>query len=176
MRCKVGDLGKKLLAMSEVDAGGCLIWSGSKSTKGYGRVWWEGRLHQAHRASYTANVGAIPEGLHVLHRCDNPSCINHEHLFLGTNLDNVQDKVAKGRLPSGESRANAKLTEAAVLEIRKSPLGKKSLAKLYGVCPTVILEVRRGKRWPHVRDPGDDARDESLSWLPVPSREEVSAC
>lgn len=174
MNCKPGDLAKKIAAMSAPSPTGCLIWAGSKTGKGYGRIWWDGRLHAAHRMAYVTHIGPIGDA-HVLHRCDNPSCVNHEHLFLGSNLDNVRDKIAKGRLPMGEARSNAKLTNEAVTAIRRSPLGKKALAKIYGVCPTVILEVRRGIRWPHVRDPGEDAQDETIQWLPVPTKEGVPA-
>lgn len=165
----------KLSSCSEADNSGCINWVKSKSKKGYGRIWWKGKLQQAHRMSYEAFVGDIPINLHVLHKCDNPSCINPEHLFVGTNKDNVIDKCAKNRILRGEKRINAKLNDQAVIEIRSSQLGKKKLSKIYGVCPTVILEVKRGIRWPHVRDPGDDARDETLEWLPIPSKEKEHA-
>lgn len=172
MNCKPGmeAIAAKVLSWSgRIVDGHCWIWEGSKSTKGYGRMWWMGKLHAAHRMAYEAWHGPIPEGLHVLHSCDNPSCVNPEHLWVGTNQQNVEDKCFKNRIPRGEARANSKLTEQAVREIRSSSEGKKALAKRYGVCPTVILEVKRGIRWPHVRDPGDDATDEMVQLLGKPS-------
>ena len=150
LNCKLGNLAAKLLAYSVERESGCREWVRDRSRKGYGRLWWAGKLHQAHRKAFEAFNGPIPGGMHVLHRCDNPSCVNPGHLFLGTNDDNVRDKLAKGRLPRGEARMNAKLTEEAVRAIRASSEGKKVLARRFGVCPTVILGVRRGERWPHV--------------------------
>ena len=81
---------------------GCWIWEGTRERKGYGRL---GRGHSsgqllAHRASYELFVGPIPDGMMVLHRCDIPSCVNPEHLFIGTAADNARDEVAKGRNPN----------------------------------------------------------------------------
>jgi hypothetical protein len=77
---------------------GCWIWSGSKKGgNGYGRVSYEGEYIGAHRGSYIAHVGVIPEGMLVLHRCDNRLCVNPEHLFIGTQSDNIQDMLKKGR-------------------------------------------------------------------------------
>lgn len=140
----------RLARRSALMPSGCIEWQGSRSAKGYGRMWVGRKCKQAHRVAFELDVGSIPDGLQVLHRCDNPPCVNPAHLFTGTNLDNVRDKLAKGRLPRGELRINAKLTDQAVREIRASEFGKKRLAKIYGVCPTVILEVKRCLRWPHI--------------------------
>src|ERR1035437_1111838 len=77
-------------------ANGCHIWTGAKDGKGYGVFFADGCC-KAHRWAYQKLYGPIPKGLHVLHHCDNPSCINIKHLFLGTQLDNVKDMIAKGR-------------------------------------------------------------------------------
>lgn len=84
---------------------GCREWQRCRSPKGYGQLGFRGRQMHAHRASYEVFIGPIPAGLWVLHKCDNPPCINPEHLFLGTNADNVADKVAKGRAtaPTGDA-------------------------------------------------------------------------
>jgi hypothetical protein len=107
----------------------CWEWQGFKDRWGYGRTKMEGQ-QLAHRAAYVIAHGAIPDGMCVLHRCDNPPCCNPDHLFLGTVADNNADMVAKGRhfVPSpcgyspllcGERNSQAKLTDFQVSEIRR---------------------------------------------------------
>jgi len=76
---------------------GCWLWLGSTNAKGYAHLKYNNRQQRANRFSWTAYNGEIPPGLHVLHRCDNRLCVNPDHLFLGTNQDNVDDRVNKGR-------------------------------------------------------------------------------
>lgn len=83
--------------------GRCLEWSGYRDRKGYGQLRHAGRTRFAHRVAWSAANGPIPDGLCVLHRCDNPSCVRADHLFLGTNADNVRDRDAKGRTPRGDA-------------------------------------------------------------------------
>jgi hypothetical protein len=86
------------LLLERIEKGeGCWLWTGAIGTKGYGRVQYRGQLWTASRAVYNEFVGPIPAGMWVLHRCDNPPCVNPAHLFLGTHTDNVRDAVAKGR-------------------------------------------------------------------------------
>jgi hypothetical protein len=75
----------------------CWIWLAAKSPQGYGHFFFNGRVDKAHRASWEIHNGAIPDDLMVLHKCDNPRCVNPEHLFLGTHQDNADDKMRKGR-------------------------------------------------------------------------------
>lgn len=75
----------------------CWEWMAAKNSKGYGTRWHNGKLHKAHRVAWSEEHGAIPVGMMVLHRCDNPSCVRLEHLFLGTDDDNKADMIAKGR-------------------------------------------------------------------------------
>jgi len=96
--------------------GGCWEWSASKHRQGYGRIRLgkkEGKTVQAHRVSYELFIGEIPSEKLVCHRCDNPSCVNPDHLFLGTHKDNMIDKYKKGRqgiLPTGEDHWTHKRT------------------------------------------------------------------
>jgi len=132
-------------------SGQCREWLGAKSTKGYGRLMWKGRARFAHRLAYTEYIGPIPDGLHVLHSCDNPSCVNDEHFFLGTNADNVADKVTKGRAAKPEIRGErhrcAKLTEAQVLAIRADARTQAVIAAEYGVTRENISQIKLLKGW-----------------------------
>lgn len=101
--------------LTPVPESGCLLWFGHWGHKGYGRIH-SVRLggQQAHRFAWELKNGPIPDGIHVLHKCDTPPFCNPDHLFLGTNLDNVADKIRKGRQgrASGEVNRSAKLCEA----------------------------------------------------------------
>lgn len=79
------------------DPNGCWIWIGGKTSDGYGKFYLNGIKRRAHRVAWVIRNGQIPEGLNVLHNCDNPSCVNPDHLFLGTQIDNIIDMVSKGR-------------------------------------------------------------------------------
>lgn len=117
---------------------------------GYGRESRDGKRYASHRLAYADAYGPIPAGLHVCHRCDNPSCVNPEHLFLGTDTDNQADKKAKGRACRGETRPLARLTAQAVAEIRQSSRSGRQLAKEYGVDRTTVDRARRVETWSHV--------------------------
>lgn len=128
---------------------GCIEWHGSANAKGYGMMVYKGRIHAAHRVSWQEHKGEIPAGLLVLHRCDNPKCVNPEHLFLGTNQDNMDDMKQKGRqfTPRGEEHKRSKLTWDAVRDIRSSGESARSLAAKYGVSDMTIYYVKTGKGW-----------------------------
>lgn len=95
---------------------GCWIWTGRIQTAGYGVT---RRRTLAHREAWERLIGRIPSGLYVLHRCDVKLCINPEHLFLGTQLDNIQDCSRKGKMPRGSAHGNNRLTPETVQEIRR---------------------------------------------------------
>jgi hypothetical protein len=131
----------------------CWVWTGFKQ-KGYGVVWVDGKNVRAHRASWEMANGQIPDELKVLHKCDNPSCVNPEHLFLGTDKDNAQDKVQKGRAfvgdKRGEKAGKAKLTNEIVMAIRSDSGPYLPLANLYQVDLSTISDIKRRKTWAHI--------------------------
>ncbi|QHP90599.1 HNH endonuclease signature motif containing protein [Burkholderia glumae] len=133
---------------------GCWIWDGYVDSKmGYGMFWMDGAMRLAHRAAYELFFGAAPGDLHVLHRCDIPSCVNPDHLWLGTNDDNVRDKVQKGRAARvrGVEHHAAKLNDDVVRFIRASSQSSRSLARSLNVCRSTIQYVRKGRLWGHVQ-------------------------
>jgi hypothetical protein len=127
----------------------CWTWTACVNLTGYGRFG-EGL---AHRKSWEINKGTIPKGICVLHSCDNPPCVNPAHLFLGTHLENIADRVAKGRSARhiGEMNGRAKLTLSQVQFIRAASktASVKSLARIYGVSNWHIYRIIRGKSWGH---------------------------
>lgn len=126
----------------------CWVYQGPLERGGYGqRICRNGVRLTAHRFSWVAAHGAIPEGLSVLHHCDNPPCVRPDHLFLGTIQDNHDDQVAKGRQLSGERHPRARLTKADVDAIRRSDAPTQDLAKHYGVSGTHIRRIKGGQAW-----------------------------
>ncbi len=147
-----GHHSRRPLTWTAVDCGyetPCWVYDGPKEKRGYGqRICREGERLAAHRFAWVATHGTIPDDLFVLHRCDNPSCVRPDHLFLGTTSDNIRDKFAKGRDVRGEQHPHAKLTEAAVLAIRSDQRASTAeLAKRYGVSATHIRRVITHKAW-----------------------------
>lgn len=134
------------------DKSHCWIWLGHKNNKGYGYVSVGGKLDVAHRHAWRAFCGGIPNGMHVLHHCDNPPCCNPDHLFLGTNADNVRDRIAKGRSADvrGAKNGRAKLTEDDVRAIRMDSKSHGRVAREYGVRPYTVQMIRQRKTWAHV--------------------------
>lgn len=127
---------------------GCWLWQGCKDKQGYGQYGVHHKRHQAHRYAYTLSNGAVPHGMQVLHRCDTPACINPEHLFLGTNDDNMRDKALKGR-------AGTRLNLDQVREIKAAlATGKRGisaeLARKYQVSATLIYGIKVGKHYSYL--------------------------
>lgn len=142
-------LAERFIEKMEIDPAGCWTWNGSVNANGYGSCWDGERAETASRLSYRLFVSAIPDGLFVLHRCDNPLCVRPSHLFLGTHADNMADRNLKGRAAklAGELNPRAKLSAAAVQEIRRSGLRTSELAKRFDVSPTTVQRARSGKGW-----------------------------
>ena len=151
-RSKWHTVKERLLAACHIDAvTGCWVWTGcARNPKGYACIIVGGKRDLAHRASYREHVGPIPDGLCVLHKCDNHKCINPDHLFLGTRGDNNRDRTRKGRSARGVTQHLSKLTTEAVNSIRCSVEPLKVLAARFGVTMTSISYARRGKTWKHV--------------------------
>jgi HNH endonuclease/NUMOD3 motif len=108
-RSRIDPLTRLLRSTEKHDGSdGCWVWTGAKNQNGYGNFFLDGQIMKAHRASYQLHLGCIPEGLQVLHRCDNPSCIRPDHLFLGTPDDNMKDASSKGRLKGSTGYRHSK--------------------------------------------------------------------
>lgn len=136
---------------------GCWLWLGAPTFRGYGeiKVWITDKIkrsQRAHRVSWTLFRGPIPPGMVVCHHCDNRACVNPDHLFLGTQLDNVRDMIKKNRQvnPVGTRNSSAVLTESQVLEIRDSNEPQGVLAARYGVCDANISAIKTRKSWKHL--------------------------
>lgn len=140
----------------------CWIWTAARQRYGYGRFGVRYQLWETHRFVWTITNGPIPDGMCVCHDCpegDNPSCVNPSHLFLGTNKDNVNDKVAKGRQskapkPKGEQSPRSKLTEQQARSIKSRYLAREAsgaqLAREYVIHRSTVYAIASGRRWPHI--------------------------
>ena len=143
--------------------GDCLIWTKYRDPRGYGKF----SVHVpgsgtpgiaenwlAHRFAWTLVHGAIPDGMCVLHACDNPSCVNPNHLWLGDRADNARDRDEKGRggpsIRKGDDHGMAKLTAEQVFEIRAANKGGNALAFRFGVARSTITRIRNRQNWNHL--------------------------
>jgi hypothetical protein len=135
---------------------GCWLWLGCVDGNGYGLVMEKRVCKRAHRASWEKSVGTIPAKMQILHRCDTPRCVNPGHLFIGSNADNVADKVMKrrqargsdlGKRIAGEKNGHSKLTKADADLIRSSSERGVVLASRFKISQSVVSEIRTGKMW-----------------------------
>lgn len=130
----------------------CLEWNGSLDTSGYGLIRVGKKLYKVHRWAYETKIGPIPEGMLVLHACDNRKCYEVSHLFLGTLQDNMRDRNNKNRQAKGEINRH-KLTEEQIKTIKcRKHAPAQILAVEYGVNVSTIYAIRKGTIWAHVND------------------------
>jgi len=127
---------------------GCWNWIGHVHHTGYGMY----RSNLAHRFSYTMQNGSIPDGLWVLHKCDNRKCVNPSHLFLGTPQDNIDDMMAKGRgnKARGEAVGNSRLSAVDIVAIRNDVRTQKQIAGDYGISCSTVQAIKAKRIWAHV--------------------------
>jgi HNH endonuclease len=146
--------------VNKPDDNGCWLWCASLSHNGYGKIGGTGHRcspKYAHRVSWELHFGPIPDAMLVLHKCDVPRCVNPSHLFLGTDADNMADKLAKGRgnNQQGQIHWRAKLTDADVVSIRRRrSSGEKceALGREYGISNQAISAIARHQRWAHLKE------------------------
>lgn len=143
--------------IERIPEAGCWIWLGGRLPNGYGSIGSSPYTKESltHRISWELHFGKIPDGLNALHRCDVPCCVNPHHLFLGTNQDNVDDKMQKGRFKPmiGVNHGMAILTDEQVLEIRRRyAAGERQvdLADAFGTDRQRIYQIVHRKQWKHI--------------------------
>lgn len=140
-----------------VTESGGWIWVAGIKDNGYGQINANGKTKSAHRLSWELHNGAIPDGSGshgtcVLHKCDVKSCVNPDHLFLGTQQENMSDKCSKNRQSriKGESNPQSKLTDSLVIEIRRSTSTHREIALRYGISMSQVWVIKHRKNWRHI--------------------------
>lgn len=132
----------------------CWNWIGQQDGGGYGIVGWKGKHQRTHRVAWLLMRGEIPHGMLVLHHCDNPRCCNPEHLYLGTQADNMRDMVERKRrkgIGCGEKNGRSKLTQEQASEIRllyaSGQISQQKIANQFGVSQFAVSAIVRNKRY-----------------------------
>lgn len=146
--------------LDEAVDGECWNWARTTNNYGYGTLTVNGKTVFAHRLAYELGVGEVPEGMHVLHSCDNPRCINPSHLSVGTRSQNMKECSERGRarIPKqinlGEVNGASKLTEGDVVAIRgllSKGLSQREIAARFKVSQQTISHIKNDKKWRHVK-------------------------
>jgi hypothetical protein len=130
----------------------CWLWTGRPDDSGYGVIRYKGKKTKAHRLSWFLHFGHVPKNLHVLHKCDTPPCVRPDHLFLGTDLDNAQDRDKKKRRKplQGELHGAAKLKSEDIIAIRQSTASAKDIARQFGIDRNYVYKIIKRKHWTHI--------------------------
>ena len=147
--------------VDKIEPDKCWNWKASRSGTGarYGQIKVNGKMCKSHRISYEMAYGSIPNGMYILHRCDNGLCVNPNHLFIGNQFDNMRDCISKGRGPDmrGETNGNSKLlyNDVASIRSRYNTETKKyglisKMAREYDLTPTAIWQVVHNLNWNHI--------------------------
>ena len=123
----------------------CWLWTAGKTTAGYGMITLNRKNVYAHRYAYELFIGKIPEGLNLMHSCDNPGCVNPWHLTPDTQLQNCLDAKGKGRLKHGEQHHNCRLSTKQVEAIRADTRKQTEIASDYGIKPQYVSRIKTGK-------------------------------
>jgi hypothetical protein len=151
------DLADKLLKQAVVGLDNCWLWTGHRTVYGYGMVHYQGKQQYVHRLSYELFNGEFPKNMNICHKCDVKLCLNPDHLFIGTQKDNIHDMIRKERNSRGERHVGAVLTEAAVHFIRehykpKHPeLGFQAMGRKFGVDGETVRDAYVRRTWKHIK-------------------------
>lgn len=130
---------------------GCWIWTGARIADGYGQIWLNRKVIYTHRLSYELSFGKIPNGMNVLHDCDNPKCVRPSHLFLGTDLDNALDKASKGRCGlKGKRWKISNMIEVEIMSLIKIKVPQKDIAKKFNICLRSVRRIVASRK--HISD------------------------
>lgn len=135
---------------------GCWNWTGAGTKEGYGHISYKAKVKKSSRIMWEWIYGKIPNKMIICHNCDNPKCVNPDHLFLGTDAINRVDCMKKGRMKyfHGENCSQAKLKDFQVLEIKKllkDGFSITELAKMYSMGKTTIAHIKNGDNWKHIK-------------------------
>ncbi|MDR3571233.1 MAG: HNH endonuclease [Candidatus Pacebacteria bacterium] len=128
----------------------CWLWTGAIDSDGYGAFSYAMTTKRAHREALRLSGVPVPKGAFVCHNCDNPTCVNPNHLYVGTPQSNVEDAVARDRICKGEKVHFSKLTEASVVQIRAAVGTHEQIAVVFGISPANVSMIRTRKTWRHV--------------------------